>query len=158
MVVEKGLSARAENGIKVRQPLAKIKVNSAIPINTQMQSIIAEEVNVKDVVLTLAKGGSLDVALDTNITGELKNEGISRDFVRIIQEARKKAGFEIENRINTYWHSESKELSAALLTRCDYIGKETLSLEFVNKKADDVEYEQTAKLGDGEVWFGIKRA
>ena len=158
LAVEKGLSARAEASLKVRQPLSKLAIHTDVKLSPEMQLIVAEEVNVKNVEIAKAKKTGLEVVLDTKLTEALRSEGYARDFVRAIQQARKNAGYEIENRIKTNWHSESKALSDSINEYHEYIAKETLSLELSPGKADDVEYEQTVKFGDSEVWFGLKRA
>jgi isoleucyl-tRNA synthetase len=147
------LSLRAEQGIKVRQPLMELKVSVDLP--DDLLYIVAEEVNVKEVTVK-EKKGALSVELDTKITQELKNEGIARDFVRSIQEGRKKAGFNVEDRILTNWQTSSKEIAGAIKSQSEYVAKETLSVEFAEGKKES-EYEETVKLGGGEVWFGISR-
>ena len=49
---------------------------------------------------SVANEGSLTVALDINITDELRNEGVAREIVKRIQAHRKESGFEITDRIN----------------------------------------------------------
>lgn len=49
---------------------------------------------------TVANEGALTVALDLEITPELKNEGLAREIVKRIQTFRKESGFEITDRIN----------------------------------------------------------
>ncbi|MCF7865722.1 MAG: class I tRNA ligase family protein [Candidatus Pacebacteria bacterium] len=92
-LVETGLAIRAKSGIKVRQPLASFvytheeaSSETGIELSEDFLQIIKEELNVKEV-----KKGS-ELALDTNLTVELKEEGIVRDAIRGVQEARKNAG------------------------------------------------------------------
>ena len=47
----------------------------------------------------VASEGKLTVALDVNITQELKDEGIAREFVNRIQNIRKESGFEVTDKI-----------------------------------------------------------
>jgi isoleucyl-tRNA synthetase len=152
-VIELGLSKRNEEGIKVRQPLNELTVSVDLP--DDLLYIAAEEVNVKEVTVK-EKKGMLSVELDTKITQELKNEGIARDFVRSLQEGRKKAGFNVEDRIVTAWETTDMEVAAAIKSQSDYVAKETLSVEFTEGKKE-AEYEDTVKLNGGEVWFGISR-
>jgi len=87
-IVSLGLEARVKAGIKVRQPLAKLKTKSEkLKNNSEYFDLIKDEVNVKEVVY----GGGIigEVELDTKITPELKEEGVMRDIVRTIQELRK---------------------------------------------------------------------
>lgn len=86
--VSLGLEARVKSGIKVRQPLNKLKVKSGkLKGEEKYLELIKDEVNMKKVVFDESITESVE--LDTNITIELKEEGIMRDIVRIIQELRK---------------------------------------------------------------------
>jgi isoleucyl-tRNA synthetase len=92
-LVEAGLAIRAKSGVKVRQPLASFTYTdeftnseSAVALSEGFLQIIKEELNVKEV-----KKGT-ELSLDTNLTTELKEEGIVRDIIRGAQEARKNAG------------------------------------------------------------------
>ncbi len=93
--VRKGLQRRAEAGIKVRQPLNLLSIRYNILVD--LSEIIKEEVNVKNIVVN--KNQDRNVILDTEITPELKLEGQAREIIRFIQEMRKEAGYEVDNRI-----------------------------------------------------------
>src|SRR3989338_3158963 len=84
-IVTQALEAREKAGIRVRQPLASLSVPSGTTLPQEYLSIIADEVNVKRV-----EAGK-DIALDTNITEELRDEGILSDTIRLVQDARKAA-------------------------------------------------------------------
>jgi isoleucyl-tRNA synthetase len=89
--VSLALEARARAGIKIRQPLASLTLKNADFMNDSgLVSIVMDEVNVKEVRVDAL----LDAfaVLDTVITEELRTEGMLRDAVRAIQEARKSAG------------------------------------------------------------------
>lgn len=155
-IVEAGLSQRNEEGIKVRQPLSSLTAKSNYEkLPRDLENIILEEVNIK--TLKLSKGSEVSVKLDTKITKDLRAEGIARDFMRVIQDGRKKAGFNVEDRIITNWVTNDKKTSEALNSQAETIAKETLSLEF-NEGKKNHEYEQTVKIYDAEVWFGISRS
>lgn len=88
LAVSLGLEARAKAGIKVRQPLAKLKMQSEkLKKLDSYLELIKDEVNVKEIVVDKTTIGLVE--LDTNITAELKEEGVMRDIVRSIQELRK---------------------------------------------------------------------
>ncbi len=90
------LEARAKVNIKVRQPLPKLSTN--IILEPEYAAIVADEVNVKEVVDNLAQDER--ALLDTTITPELKAEGDARDLMRAIQDMRKKSGLEASDRIS----------------------------------------------------------
>jgi len=88
-IVEKGLSLRNGANIKVRQPLASFTLEkSNTELGSEYLAIIADELNVKEVKV----GEKYD--LDTEITPELKAEGVMRDIVRSIQDTRKKENWQ----------------------------------------------------------------
>lgn len=156
-MVEAGLSQRNEQGVKVRQPLSALEVTAKEGLPAELENIILEEVNVK--TLKLIKGSDLSVKLDTKITPELRAEGIARDFIRLIQDGRKKAGFNVEDRILTGWETGDQTVSEALASQADYIAKETLSVKFesLDVARDKYKYSETVKLNGAEVWLGISR-
>ena len=75
---------------------------------------------------TVANEGSLTVALDINITPELKNEAVAREIIKRIQGIRKDSGFEITDRIQVVI-SESPAISEALAGFKDYIASQVLA-------------------------------
>ena len=66
------------------------------------------------------------VGLDTNLTPELIDEGLAREIVRSIQEARKNAGLEVSDRICLHV-SGSAEIDRILLSYREWIMAETLA-------------------------------
>ena len=74
---------------------------------------------------------STQVALDTRITPELAREGMARDVIRQVQDLRKNAGLEMEDRIALCLATESTELQKAIDAHRDYIAAETLTKEWV---------------------------
>ncbi len=89
-VVSLALEARAKAGIKVRQPLSKLYIKSVLFQNKKScLELILDEVNVKEIVFD--PDITAEVVLDTDITEELREEGNFREFVRFVQDMRKKA-------------------------------------------------------------------
>ncbi len=72
--------------------------------------------------------GTLTVALDTELTPALIDEGFAREFVNRIQNMRKDAGFEVTDRIRIQYSSD-KKLSDALKTLVEYVKHETLATD-----------------------------
>jgi isoleucyl-tRNA synthetase len=93
-VASKGLEARERAGIKIRQPLARLMAAS-LPADQALRDIIADEVNVKQVVEDMNAEG---VVLDTELTPKLKEEGMCREWVRTIQGWRKEQNLKVEDR------------------------------------------------------------
>ena len=96
-IVEKGLAARAEAGIKVRQPLARYTTSLTKKLDTGLIGLVTDELNVKELTFD-----SNDV-LDTTISDELHVEGVSRELVRQINQMRKDRGLTIKDRITIYY-------------------------------------------------------
>jgi isoleucyl-tRNA synthetase len=93
-LASKGLELRERANIKVRQPLSRFSAK-AVPADEGLRRILAEELNVKEVM----QDDSLeDAHLDTELTPELKEEGMVRDLVRRIQEWRKQEGLTVADR------------------------------------------------------------
>ncbi|KKU88457.1 MAG: Isoleucyl-tRNA synthetase [Microgenomates group bacterium GW2011_GWF2_47_9] len=95
-VVEKGHRARKLLGIRVRQPLANLKVEG-VDLSSEFSDLIKDELNVK--AIEYQKAETINVEFDTELTEELKSEGRARDLMRDIQGARKAAGLTPETSI-----------------------------------------------------------
>lgn len=90
-VVSLALEKRNTVGIKVRQPLGKLKVKSLkLKGKEEYTQLIRDEVNIKEIIFDEKIEG--DVELDTEITPELKREGDIRELTRYIQDLRKERG------------------------------------------------------------------
>jgi len=75
----------------------------------------------------VATDGKITVALDTTIDEKLRQEGIAREFVSKIQNLRKDQGFEVIDRIEILFNTNS-DLKDALLNMKDYVQSETLAV------------------------------
>jgi isoleucyl-tRNA synthetase len=80
--------------------------------------------------LAVATEAEITIALDTNITNELKNEGLAREFVNKVQNMRKESDFQISDRIIVKYHCNN-ELKGAIESFSEYICNETLTKELV---------------------------
>jgi isoleucyl-tRNA synthetase len=94
--------------------------------------------------------GSLTVALDINVTDQLRAEGIAREFVNRIQNLRKDSGFEVTDKISISIQKH-EAINAAIEEHGDYICTQTLAtgIELVelieNKDTKEVELEKDVK-------------
>jgi isoleucyl-tRNA synthetase len=70
------------------------------------------------------------VAIDTAITAELRREGLAREVIRLVQEARKADGLDVTDRIALRWSADSPELAAALEEHARLIAGEVLAAGF----------------------------
>jgi isoleucyl-tRNA synthetase len=108
-IVEMAHAKRKEAMIKVRQPLAELKVrNSGLIIREEVIEVIKDELNVKKISFEKGKG-EMSVLLDVNLTEELKKEGEARDVVRMIQGERKKLGTTLDEKVDVVLENWPKE-------------------------------------------------
>jgi isoleucyl-tRNA synthetase len=212
-LVELGRAARAESGVKTRQPLSRALVAAAgfAELSADLRAQIAEELNVASLASLSEVGGSLvdttakanfralgkrfgkgvqavakavadadaaalslalrngtasvevdgetvtlapdeviitetpregwsvasdsgaTVALDLEITPELRRAGLARDAIRLIQEARKNSGLDVADRIALRWRSTDDEVRTALADHAGLISDEVLATAFVDE-------------------------
>lgn len=107
--------------------------------------------------LAVASGEGLTVAVDTTLSGELIAEGLAREFVRTIQNMRKEAGFNIEDRIITEYETSSTALAAMLRQFGDYISQETLTHDLRKGTGGKGFYSEETKIEAEPAKLSIKR-
>lgn len=160
-IVNIGLQLRAKSGVKVRQPLSELRFKN-YDLKEELLEIIKEEVNVKSVKIEetfeaddIKADSSLEnICLDLEITPELKLEGQARELIRHIQEMRKEAGYEVDNRIKI-WYAEKNPV---FLKFGDLIARETLADQVLLKSsAEDTDLEKEIKIGEDIFAVSIKR-
>ena len=79
---------------------------------------------------TVASDGGETVALETTLTPELRCEGLAREVIRLIQDARKSDGLDVTDRIALWWEASDPELAAALTEQAPVIAAEVLATSF----------------------------
>ncbi|HKD97132.1 MAG TPA: isoleucine--tRNA ligase [Micromonosporaceae bacterium] len=217
-VCSAGLSLRKSRGLRVRLPLARLTVATAGAAALRgLTDLVADEVNVKEVVLTdqvagycervlslvprvlgprlggrvqdvirAVKAGDWSVAdgvvtaggvaleegeyelklvaadpdqsaslpggegvvvLDTHVTPALAAEGLARDVVRVVQQARREAALNVADRIALTVEA-SPEVAAAVGTHRDFVASETLATSVTLGPAGDGGF--SGEAGDGD--------
>ena len=152
-----GLAKRAEVGIKVRQPLAAMRVkNQEAGIRNQegLSQILKDEVNVKEIIFDkeLTEG----VELDTVITPALREEGLVREISRTVQELRQKGGFSPSDKIGLMMQV-GDELRQAVMNN-EAILKSDIGAKSIDyKKSEKFTAEIVTKIEGEEVWIGIRK-
>ena len=163
--VNDGLSKRASEGIKVRQPLASVKLINTISQDTPAEvaqfliDIAKDELNVKSVEIATdseSESAQPSVVYDLTITPELKREGLMREIVRHVQSARKQAGLQIDDRIVLSISSDDSEISQAVDAFADVIKSETLAMELGSVVDESEKYD--AKIEGKLVEISLKKA
>ena len=112
-IVTKALEQRTNSKIAVKQPLVKLTVSGA-NVSEKLFGLIMDEINVKKVVLVKKTDKEITTILDTNITQELKVEGLARELMRKINDMRKKANLIVSDRISVVISTQSKLIESAL--------------------------------------------
>ena len=163
--VNDGLSKRASEGIKVRQPLASVKFINTISQDTPAEvvqfliDIAKDELNVKSVEIVAdseSESAQPSVVYDLTITPELKREGLMREIVRHVQSARKQAGLQIDDRIVLSISSDDSEISQAIDAFADVIKSETLAVELNSVVNESEKYD--AKIEGKLVEISLEKA
>jgi isoleucyl-tRNA synthetase len=106
--------------------------------------------------LAVAADKLATVAVDATLTPELRLEGLAREVVRRVQAMRKEAGFEISDRISTYYVA-SGELAQVFETWRDYLMAETLTTQLVAGEPPEGAYQEKMKVEGEELLVGVKR-
>jgi isoleucyl-tRNA synthetase len=104
----------------------------------------------------VATEGGYTVAVSTELTTELVQEGLAREVVRRVQDLRKKADFRIEDRITTYYTAEGK-LAKAITAWADYIKAETLTEELIMAESPHGAVADKATLDGEALTLAVRR-
>lgn len=149
-IITEALQLRAKAGIKVRQPLSVLSIKYKI-VSEELKNIISEEVNVKEVLIDEAQGE--DIVLNTEISEELRLEGQAREIIRSIQEMRKEAGYEVDDRISVGYDGAGEVFSKF----GDLIQKEVLATTFAEKLIEPADLKKEFEIEGQKITITIKR-
>ncbi len=96
------------------------------------------------------------VQLDTRIYPELEKEGIARDFVRLVQTARKEKGYHVSDRIQVTFTASSDLVKEALLMHENYVMEQVLA-KFMMPSNVLEHVDVTDELGDGTIQIQLDK-
>ncbi|MFW9902889.1 MAG: isoleucine--tRNA ligase [Candidatus Thorarchaeota archaeon] len=157
-LVEIGRSLRNEAQIKLRQPLSLALISGEQPFpkskfNKQLLESLKQELNVKELKYVKSISNKLvtdqksicqasneyqfTLTLVIELNSELKQEGLARELVRVIQRLRKEANLELDAKIRILYKTSSPDLSKSLETFEEYVKLETLALEISNRPLEE---------------------
>ena len=106
----------------------------------------------------VASEGALTIALDVELTDDLRREGVARELVNRIQNLRKTAGFEVTDRIDTVIYADSADIAAALEGYGDWIGAQTLSRSVKQAPAAEAAADaREVEWIEGTLYIAVKR-
>jgi isoleucyl-tRNA synthetase len=129
----------------------------------QTLTVCGEAIGIGDVLLTrtpspgavVASQGAVTVVLDTSLTPELLREGIGREFISVLQQARKAANLEVSDRIHVQWHATDGDVGASVREYRDAIASEVLASEFTESSTA---FMATADLNGKPITYTLAKA
>ncbi|PSQ63083.1 MAG: isoleucine--tRNA ligase, partial [Bacteroidetes bacterium QH_10_64_19] len=141
-------------------------INEYVETGTLTLSVDGEEVELgPDDLIVQSEGiegwlveqeGDVTVALDTEVTPELRAEGLAREAVKRIQNLRKDAGFEVTDRIEIAYDG-TPTIAEAVAAHGDRIRNETLALELQPSDAPTGEAVEAFEIDDEQLTIGVRR-
>lgn len=156
-IVSLTLAQRAQEKVKVRQPLKELRIKSNILRGEKyLLELIKEEVNVKKIVFD--KGIRKEIKLDFKITPQLRQEGIAREVIRQIQEMRKKAGYKPRHRVVVRYFG-TDDLNKILSQKKSFVLSKikVYRFELGRKPRQVFDIEKTFKIDGQELWLAVKK-
>lgn len=162
--IESGLSQRAAAKLKVRQPLKSATVYMSRTPESQetvrhYEQIIKEELNVKEAAVSALPATSdehPETKMDFTLTPALKREGMMREVVRNVQNARKQAGLNVDDRIKLSLSTTDDELRKAIEEHDQTIAEETLAKEVASDQTYG--FETSCAVEGAPLTISIKKA
>lgn len=157
----KKLTQKVAAGIKAlkNEEIKKLEKDKKYPLNIDGEDV---EISIEDVEIQseelegwlVATGDGLTVALDTQLTPELIDEGLAREFVNRIQNIRKNSGLEVTDRIHISYNA-GEAVNHAVENQKEYVAGETLasSLEFDASVRDNEN-----EIDDEKIFVKIEKA
>jgi isoleucyl-tRNA synthetase len=126
--------------------LARALTDGAAAVSVEVDGA-AESLGPDDVIVTqtpksgwaVAAEGGETVALDTAVTPQLYREGLAREVVRLVQDARKGDGLDVSDRIQLRWSTADPELKAALNEHGGMISAEVLAIGYAQRAGGGAE-------------------
>jgi isoleucyl-tRNA synthetase len=133
------LGERMAVGIKVKQPLSSVKIQGSkfkIEKDKELLKLIKDETNIKEIIFDNRMSDL--IFLDTNITEELKEEGIIREIVRAVQAERKNQNLIPQDKIFAELLLPKKEKEAVEKNK-EFLLKEIRAVDILIRSADKLE-------------------
>ena len=140
----------------------------AVPSSPSSGSV---SITADDVIITrtprsgweVATGDGETVALDLAMTPSLRSEGLAREAIRLIQDARKNSGLEVTDRITLRWSAAGPSTAAALRSHAELIAGEVLAAEFSEEAGTGEEAAESGWHAHSDedlglrFWFAVSR-
>jgi isoleucyl-tRNA synthetase len=125
--------AKAVTGAGAAELVAALRSEGTVTVEAEGVGAVA--LSPAEVIVTerprsgwaVESAGGESVALDLTVTPELRRAGLVREAVRLVQDARKSAGFQVSDRIELWWRATGDDLAEALRTHEAELGTEVLA-------------------------------
>jgi len=156
-IIELGHAIRKEQKIKVRQPLSELRIKNQ-ELKKELRDIIIDELNVKNVNISnqlkqnkdwvIKKEGNIKIALNIKITPVLKEEGMMREIIRLIQDGRKQAKYAFNDKVKCYFQTSSEEVKKVIKKFNDEIRKQTVLSVLKEEESKKKDIEKQGRIDD----------
>ena len=132
--------------LRVDPAAVALRLHDNRPVDVILGDGSPEQLSAEEIIVnqspsagwTVASDGAETVALDLELTTDLRRRGLVREIVRDIQEARKNAGFDVSDRIELHWQvGGSPEPAEAITAHADEIAAEVLATSFTRGRPAD---------------------
>jgi isoleucyl-tRNA synthetase len=142
--------------------VASLAAGGTVTLNLESEAVVLSPGDVDLMQETLqgwgvAAEGGITVALELELTPELRREGLARELVRVVQDARKAAGLNVSDRIALGIAAEG-EIAEALSEHGAWVAGETLAADLVAGEVDGATYRQAAEIEGFELTITLRRA
>ncbi len=165
-IIREALQLRSQAQIKVRQPLSVLYLDFSDNFNADLKEVIQEEVNIKKIIFLKKENKKVlkenqkniiwnetkTIGLDKNITNDLKLEGQAREIIRFIQQLRKKANYNLDDRIQVTYQGKEEVWQRF----GDLISKEVLAAQVSNSYSQVKNFDIKDKQEIENDWLEIK--
>ncbi|MEK9180650.1 MAG: isoleucine--tRNA ligase [Patescibacteria group bacterium] len=165
-IVETVLAWRKANNLKVRQPLADLLIKTENIELKNYSFLLAEELNFVSIQITPAipkvsekfvfipalPGKTPEIYLNSEISEELKIQGLARELERAIQEFRKESGLKVGQQVSLYYETVSEKVYESF----EYFDQNKTYVARVVGARQKVDFEKEFNLEGHRVWIGLK--
>jgi isoleucyl-tRNA synthetase len=112
--------------LRAPDPGASVHVPGMEPVQLGEDDVVITETPKEGWAVATQEGET--VALDLHLTQELVRLGLARQVIRVVQEARKAAGFDVSDRITLRWDSQDDDVVAAMADHGSLVADEVLAV------------------------------
>ncbi len=166
-IVSLGLRLRAAEGIKVRQPLAELRIAGQPLLDRQLLALIQEELNIKKVSLveevkpeegwTIYEENKIILGLKTDITPALQKEGWVREISHALQVMRKNLHLKPSQTVIIYYQAESVLENLISREESTFLEKNRAAKLEKGDRKKTYSAQKEFKIGGHSLWLAINQ-